>query len=42
MDNPQGKYGIHEYSLKDFDLSREELLQKNASYFQLYNKLEKY
>jgi len=38
-DNPQGKYGAHEYSLTDFGLSREDLLQKNASYYLLYNKL---
>ncbi len=38
--NPQGKYGIHEYSLADFGLTREELINKNAAYSDLYRKLE--
>ena len=41
MENPQGKYGIHEYSPEDFGISREELIQKNASYMQVYEKLRK-
>jgi len=40
-ENPQGKYGIHEYSLSDFSLSREELERKNSSYYQLYKQLPK-
>ena len=39
MENPQGKYGIHEYQLADFNLSREELVRKNTAYFQLYTSL---
>lgn len=40
QENPQGKYGIHEYRLSDFSLSREELVARNASYFQLFNSLD--
>lgn len=40
MENPQGKYGIHEYKLSHFGLSREELVARNASYFQLFNSLD--
>jgi len=39
-ENPQGKYGIHEYKLADFGLNRENLIQKNRTYFKLYDKLE--
>ena len=39
-ENPQGKYGIHEYRLSDFGLSREELVTRNASYFQLFTSLD--
>jgi hypothetical protein len=39
-ENPQGKYGIHEYQAADFGLSREELSERNAAYFKLYNTLE--
>ncbi len=39
-ENPQGKYGIHEYKLTDFGLNKEDLMQKNASYFKLFNKLK--
>lgn len=38
-ENPQGKYGIHEYSLSDFGLTKQDLEQKNEGYFSLYNKL---
>ncbi len=38
--NPQGKYGIHEYSLADFGLNRGDLKQRNTSYFKLYDQLE--
>ncbi|TFH26165.1 MAG: sulfotransferase [Bacteroidia bacterium] len=37
--NPQGKYGIHEYNLSDFGLSEEDLEQRNSTYFELFNKL---
>lgn len=37
--NPQGKYGIHEYDLSDFGLDAHDLAQKNNAYFALYNKL---
>lgn len=40
MENPQGKYGIHEYNVSDFGLSREDLFHRNTDYFQLFNKLE--
>lgn len=33
--NPQGKYGTHRYSPKDFGLTREELIHKNRAYHQL-------
>ena len=39
LENPQGKYGIHEYSLSDFGLNEEELVQRNATYYNLYRKL---
>jgi len=39
-ENPQGKYGVHEYGLSDFGVSKEELVEKNTSYYQLFNKLE--
>jgi hypothetical protein len=38
-ENPQGKYGIHEYALSDFGLLKEDLLERNAEYFRLFNKL---
>lgn len=37
-ENPQGKYGIHEYKLSDFGLCRDDLVQLNASYMQLYER----
>jgi hypothetical protein len=40
-ENPQGKYGIHEYRLDDFGVTRDELVKKNSSYFQLYGQLAK-
>jgi hypothetical protein len=40
LENPKGKYGIHEYRLSDFGLTREQLVEKNVSYFRLYNQLE--
>jgi hypothetical protein len=39
-ENPQGKYGIHEYNLSDFGLSPQELLTRNRSYFEMFNRLE--
>jgi len=39
-ENPKGKYGSHEYRLSDFGLSREDLMEKNASYFELYHSLK--
>jgi hypothetical protein len=39
-ENPQGKYGIHEYDLSDFGLSRADLKERSASYFELYNELD--
>lgn len=40
FENPQGKYGVHEYKLSDFELNREDLFQRNPSYFKLYENLE--
>ncbi len=37
--NPKGKYGIHNYKLADFGLSREDLKEKNESYYKLYHSL---
>ena len=37
--NPKGKYGIHNYRLDDFGLSREDLREKNESYYKLYHSL---
>lgn len=37
--NPQGKYGTHRYSLEDFGLTREDLLDKNRAYHQLLKSL---
>lgn len=39
VDNPYGKYGIHEYSLEVFGLSKEELVLKNSSYHELFTRL---
>jgi hypothetical protein len=39
-ENPQGKYGTHEYKLSDFELNREDLIQRNPSYYSLYEKQE--
>ena len=40
-ENPRGKYGIHDYRLSDFGLSREDLMNKNADYYSLYNSLNR-
>ena len=40
LKNPQGKYGLHNYKLSDFGLKKEDLIQKNGAYFQLYKELE--
>ena len=39
LENPKGKYGIHEYGLGEFGLSGEELISKNQHYFDLYSGL---
>ncbi|MFH0757452.1 MAG: sulfotransferase [Bacteroidota bacterium] len=39
-ENPQGKYGIHEYDLSDFGLNARDLVQKNSAYYALYHKLK--
>ncbi len=39
-ENPQGKYGVHEYNLADFGLNREELTERNTAYFNLFHQLE--
>ena len=40
-ENPKGKYGVHQYSIADFGLSKEDLIQKNANYYKLYNSLNR-
>ena len=40
-ENPKGKYGVHHYSIADFGLSKEDLIQKNAHYYKLYNSLNR-
>jgi hypothetical protein len=39
--NPYGKYGIHEYSLQDFNLEPDDLAQRNSSYLQLLDSIKK-
>ncbi|MFC2129495.1 sulfotransferase [Bacteroidota bacterium] len=39
--NPQGKYGVHDYSYTDFGLSREELAARNSKYCKQYSDLLK-
>jgi len=38
-ENPYGKYGIHEYSPKDFGLGSDELGQRNPAYIGLLNEI---
>jgi hypothetical protein len=38
-ENPKGKYGVHDYRLSDFGLSREDLIKRNTEYYKLYNSL---
>jgi hypothetical protein len=38
-ENPKGKYGVHNYRLSDFGLSREDLIRKNAAYCKLHRSL---
>jgi hypothetical protein len=38
-DNPYGKYGIHEYSLEDFNLGPMELTRRNSAYLQLMDRV---
>jgi len=40
-ENPKGKYGVHNYSLSDFGLKREDLINLNAAYYRLYNSLHR-
>lgn len=40
-ENPKGKYGIHDYRLSDFGLSRDDLMHKNADYYSLFNSLNR-
>ncbi len=39
IENPKGKYGVHEYGLEEFGLTREELIGRNQDYFDLYSGL---
>jgi hypothetical protein len=36
-DNPQGKYGIHEYSLADFGLNRDDIRKQTGNYQEYFN-----
>jgi hypothetical protein len=36
-DNPQGKYGIHEYSLADFGLTEEDIRKQTSNYQEFFN-----
>ena len=38
-ENPKGKYGVHDYRLSDFGLSREDIVAKNRDYYKLYESL---
>jgi hypothetical protein len=38
-ENPKGKYGRHGYRLSDFGVTREELIDKNRAYLNLFNTL---
>jgi hypothetical protein len=39
VENPSGKYGIHEYNLTDFGLDRNELILRNQGYQKLYGRI---
>ena len=39
IENPKGKYGVHEYGMEEFGLSLEELVSRNRAYFILYSGL---
>ncbi|MGW8314270.1 MAG: sulfotransferase family protein [Bacteroidales bacterium] len=39
VENPKGKYGIHEYSLEDFGLNNQELIRQNREYHELFTRL---
>jgi hypothetical protein len=39
IENPKGKYGVHEYGLEEFGLTREGLISRNRQYFDLYSGL---
>lgn len=40
INNPKGKYGSHRYNLADFGLSREDLIRKNANYWDLFTSIK--
>ncbi len=40
IENPYGKYGLHDYSLADFSLTGGELAGLNSSYMKIYNGLD--
>ncbi len=39
IENPKGKYGVHEYGLEEFGLTREELTGMNEEYCRLFAEL---
>jgi hypothetical protein len=40
LKNPQGKYGRHEYSLADFELTRDDLVRQNQTYSKSFRLLK--
>jgi hypothetical protein len=40
-ENPKGKYGIHEYQLTDFGLSKQDLMQHTAHYHEFVQSISK-
>jgi hypothetical protein len=39
IENPKGKYGVHEYGLEEFGLTRDGLVSINQDYFNIYSGL---
>jgi hypothetical protein len=39
IENPKGKYGVHEYGIDEFGVTREELVRFNDTYFKLYSQI---
>jgi hypothetical protein len=41
IENPKGKYGIHEYGMEQFGLTTEGLIGKNREYYNLFSELKR-